>query len=129
MTSYRDPHLVETEEVFNETANFLKTLKLSSDDITKSIIGTFAKIDPPMFPDERAFNSMIRDLTGETEKMMEILKEEVVNTEFEDFKKSADILAKWSKSSTTKVLGSSSAIEKAIKTSWKNRKVKTVVIN
>jgi len=43
--SYRDPNLVKTLHVFDESARFLKNIELSQDELTKAVIGTIGDID------------------------------------------------------------------------------------
>ena len=48
--SYRDPRLTETVDVFDGTADFLKTFDVSEREMDKYIIGTMSKVDRPLTP-------------------------------------------------------------------------------
>lgn len=124
MTSYRDPHLVETEEIFNRTGEFLRKTSISDDELVKSIIGTYGKLDPPLFPDDLAYTSVIRYLTGETDEMRQVLREEILNTSPQHFIKASEIMEDWSRKAITKVLGPAESLERVVKSEWKDREVK-----
>ncbi|MEJ5299428.1 MAG: insulinase family protein [Thermodesulforhabdaceae bacterium] len=126
MTSYRDPHLVETEKVFDDTVEFLKTTPFNDEDITKSVIGTYGRLDPPMFPDDLAYNHTIRFITGETNDMRRKLREEILETGISHFREASEILEEWRGSSLTKVLGPLDSLEKAVQSVWRDRGFKIV---
>ena len=49
-TSFRDPKLKETLEIFEETANYLETLDLNEDTLTQHVIGAISSLDGAMTP-------------------------------------------------------------------------------
>ena len=49
-SSYRDPHLKRTLEIFDKTADFLKNFDVSEREMDKYIIGTMSQIDKPLTP-------------------------------------------------------------------------------
>ncbi len=126
MTSYRDPHLIETVDTFKKSVDFLRNTKLSEEDITKNVIGTYGKLDPPMFPDAKSYVSVIRHLTGETEEMRRKLREEIIATDNEDIASMADVLKKWSETNLVKVLGPESSIKASKETIWKDMVIRPV---
>jgi Zn-dependent M16 (insulinase) family peptidase len=127
MTSYRDPHLVETEEVFNQTGDFLRKVSLSEDELVKSIIGTYGKLDPPMLPDDLGYTAMIRHITGETVAMRRTLREEILKTSQDHFRRASEIIEKWSQNAITKALGPVESLEKAAQSSWRDKQVRIFV--
>lgn len=54
--SYRDPNLLKTLEVYDETANFLRELQLDDDTLTKAIIGTIGDVDSYQLPDAKGYS-------------------------------------------------------------------------
>jgi len=126
MTSYRDPHLVETEKVFDDTVEFLKKTLFNDEDISKSVIGTYGKLDPPMFPDDLAYTSTIRLLIGETDEMRRMLREEILEAGEEHFKEAAQVIEQWRASALTKVLGPSESLERVAQSEWRTRNVKII---
>lgn len=51
--SYRDPNVLKTIESYDGTPDFLRTLELDNDALTKAIIGTIGDIDSYQLPDSK----------------------------------------------------------------------------
>ena len=49
-SSYRDPNLKETLDIFDSTADFIKNFQADESQFLKLIIGTFSRIDKPLTP-------------------------------------------------------------------------------
>jgi Zn-dependent M16 (insulinase) family peptidase len=111
--SYRDPNLSKTLEVFDQTADFLNTATLHEDEIIRSIIGTIGDIDQYMLPDAKGFASMVRHITGQTEKERQRIREEVLNTTALDFRGFGKALEFFKERGLVKVIGSEKAIKGA----------------
>ena len=111
--SYRDPNLLKTLEAFDQTAEFLRTVELTEDELTKSIIGTIGDIDTYLLPDAKGFTSMVWHLTGETREARQRLRDEVLGTTVADFRSFADALQGVKERGLVKVLGSEGAIQAA----------------
>ncbi len=92
LVSYRDPNLQETLNIFDETANFLRQTKISEDELVKSIIGTISKIDSYMLADAKGSASLFRYLTGTSDKKLQQIRDEILGTSIDDFKRFADAL-------------------------------------
>jgi Zn-dependent M16 (insulinase) family peptidase len=120
LVSYRDPNLIESVEVFDQTARFLREIHLDEDELTKSIIGTIGDIDQYRLPDSKGYTSMSRHLTQETDNHRQKMREEVLNTSVDDFRAFAEVLDRVRTSGLVKVLGSQSAIQSslAVKPDW-----------
>lgn len=54
--SYRDPNLLKTLEVYDETAKFLRELEMDDDCLTKAIIGTIGDVDSYQLPDAKGYS-------------------------------------------------------------------------
>ncbi len=111
--SYRDPNLLKTLENYDQTAQFLKQLELSEDELTKSIIGVIGQIDNYQLPDAKGYTAMVRYLMGETDEKLQQVRDEVFSTTDNDFKAFADILQQVNEKGLVVVLGSQEAIEQA----------------
>ena len=111
--SYRDPNLLKTLEAFDQTTNFLNTIRLHEDELNKSIIGTIGDMDIYMLPDAKGYTSMVRYLSGETDKERQQMREEVLNTTAADFRVFARALETIKEKGLVKVLGSERAIQEA----------------
>jgi Zn-dependent M16 (insulinase) family peptidase len=64
LLSYRDPHIVNTLNVYREAVDFISRNKTSGEELEKTIIGTIGALDKPMDPASRGYIAMIRDFTG-----------------------------------------------------------------
>lgn len=111
--SYRDPNLLASLENYDATANFLRQLELSDEELTKAIIGTIGDLDSYQLPDAKGWTAMTRTLVGMTETRRQQLRDEVLGTTAQDFKAFGETLAEVARAGEVVVLGSADAIEKA----------------
>ena len=111
--SYRDPNLTKTIEVFDATAKFLRSANLTSEEITKSIIGSIGDMDKHLLPDAKGYTSMVRYLTNDTEENRQVFREEALETAPADFENFAHTLDGLKDNGLVKVMGSARAIESA----------------
>lgn len=65
-SSYRDPNLTRTDEVYKSTGEFVRTHEFDEKELTKYIIGVFSRIDRPMSPKMKIQRSYNAYLTGDT---------------------------------------------------------------
>ncbi|XP_020083000.1 presequence protease 2, chloroplastic/mitochondrial-like isoform X2 [Ananas comosus] len=91
-SSYRDPNLLKTLDVYDGTANFLRELELDDDSLTKAIIGAIRDLEGYQLPDAKGYSSLLWYLTGVTEEYREKRHEEVLSTIVKDFKEFADAI-------------------------------------
>jgi Zn-dependent M16 (insulinase) family peptidase len=112
--SYRDPNLLKTLDVFDQSADFLRDLHLSEDELNKSIIGAIGEMDKPLLPDAAGHTSMIRYLTRESDESRQRVREEIMGTRLEHFTAFADILNAFRDKGLVKVLGAPTTIEKSM---------------
>lgn len=71
MTSFRDPHITRTLEVFARTPDFVKTTAWSQGDIDRAIIGTAKSDEKPLRPGEATGEALARHLQGVTSDLRE----------------------------------------------------------
>ena len=64
ITSYRDPNLRETLDVYKEIAEHLRNLDLSEEEFEKLLVGTFGRIDAPLSPSQKGARGLSRYLSG-----------------------------------------------------------------
>lgn len=77
-TSYRDPNLKRTYEIYKQAADYVEHFDASDRDMLKYIIGAVSKLDAPMTPSaEGAFN-FICYLSGITDKQLQKDRDEVL---------------------------------------------------
>ncbi|MFM8321797.1 MAG: insulinase family protein [Chloroflexota bacterium] len=111
--SYRDPNLLGTLENYDGTAAFLRSLDLSQEELTRSIIGTIGDLDAYQLPDAKGYTSMARYLAGDSDQERQLWREQVLSTTAADFRAFGDILEQLNRSGEVVVLGSADAIGRA----------------
>ena len=79
-TSYRDPNLKRTYEVYKQASDYVKHFEASERDMLKYIIGAIAKLDAPMTPSAEGAYNFICYLSGVTEKQLQKDRDEVLST-------------------------------------------------
>ena len=89
LVSYRDPNLDRTLEVFDKAAHYLDKLRLSPEELDKSIVGAIGAMDTYLLPDAKGFTSMIRDITGEDEDYRQEIRDAVLSCTQKDFQRFA----------------------------------------
>ena len=70
-TSYRDPNLARTYEVYKGASDYVKNFKAADRDMLKYIIGAVAKIDTPMTPAGEGAWSFSSYMAGITDEMIQ----------------------------------------------------------
>ena len=93
-SSYRDPKLTETDEVYKGTGNWVKNAKFDEAELTKYIIGTFSGYERPMSPAGKASRSFDAWLTGRTYEDVVREREEMLSITAEQFHAAAEIFDK-----------------------------------
>ncbi len=109
--SYRDPNLLKTIANYDAAANYLRTVDLSEDELTKSIIGTIGDLDSYQLPDAKGYTSMVRHLVGDDEAERQRMREEILGTTAADFRAFADVLQQLNAHGLVVVMGSPHALE------------------
>jgi Zn-dependent M16 (insulinase) family peptidase len=91
-TSFRDPKLSETLQVFNELYDFTNELDLTDDEITKFIIGAISRSDAAMTAKGKGMFATANHISGITLEMLQEDRDAVLSTKSSDFKAIAQIL-------------------------------------
>jgi Zn-dependent M16 (insulinase) family peptidase len=111
--SVHDPNLLATLDVYDRTADFLRSAALTESDVTRSVIGMTGAIDQYELPDAKGYRSMALYLMGTTEDYRQRMREEVLATTVADFRNLADMLEAIAAHGNVAVVGSAEAIEAA----------------
>jgi Zn-dependent M16 (insulinase) family peptidase len=111
--SYRDPNLLDTLDVYDKTPDYLRTLSLGDDDLTKSIIGAIGVLDAYQLPDAKGDTALARYLLGETDESRQRTRDEVLGTTAAHFRAFADVLDAVRREGRVVVLGAADALAKA----------------
>ncbi|MCS6882794.1 MAG: insulinase family protein [Oscillochloridaceae bacterium] len=112
-TSYRDPHLLRTLDVYDGTAAFLRSVELDRLTVERSIIGTIGDLDAYQLPDARGYTALVRHLTGVSDEYRQSIREQILDATADDFRAFADAAEAASVYGAIAVLGSAESIEAA----------------
>ncbi|MFO7634315.1 MAG: insulinase family protein [Caldilinea sp.] len=111
--SYRDPNLANTLKVYDQTAEMLRTVELSEDELTKNIIGAISDVDGYQLPDAKGYTSMVRYLIGETDESRQQMRDQILSTTAADFRKFGEVLSELNEQARVVVMGSADALSAA----------------
>jgi presequence protease len=111
--SYRDPNLLETLDIYDETARFLEDLGLPQEELVKGIIGAIGNIDAYQLPDAKGFSAMSRELIRYTDEERQRYRSELLATTAADFRAFAETARQVATSGSVVVVGSPAAIQAA----------------
>jgi Zn-dependent M16 (insulinase) family peptidase len=84
VVSYRDPHMKETNEIFEGIVDYLKHFDIDDRDMTKYIIGTISNLDAPLTPSLKGGRGLSAYLSGITDESMQQERDEILNAKKED---------------------------------------------
>lgn len=110
-TSYRDPNLQSTLEVYDAAADFLANLALSQAELEKAIIGAIGDLDQYMLPDARGYAAMCRWLANDPDAFRQQMREEALATTIKDFRRFGEALRGMREQRRVVVLGSAEALQ------------------
>lgn len=91
-TSYRDPNLGSTNEIYEGIPKYLKEFTADEKEMTKYIIGTFSELDAPLTPAGKVGRSATAYLTGITYQMIQQEREQILNATQEDIRALSSIV-------------------------------------
>lgn len=109
--SYRDPRLLETIMSFDATADFLQNTTIGPDECTKAVIGAISDIDQYRLPDAKGWTSLLHHLTGITDEIRQLKRDEMLSTSSKDFQAFSAPLRYVAKTGTLSILTSQDKIE------------------
>lgn len=111
--SYRDPNLETTLQSYDQTAAYLRQLKLDEAELVKAIIGAVGELDAYQLPDAKGYTSLVRYLLGITDEYRQQIRNELLGTQPANFHALAGSLDVINRSGLVAVIGSAEAIQAA----------------
>ncbi len=85
-TSYRDPNLTETLDVYEKAADYVRNFDVNDRDMKKYIIGTISGMDIPMGPAALGDRSFLAYQSGVSLDMVRRERQQVLDTRQEDIR-------------------------------------------
>ncbi|MEE1249229.1 MAG: insulinase family protein [Lachnospiraceae bacterium] len=111
-TSYRDPNLRKTNEIYEKTPEYLKNFTADEREMTKYIIGTVSELDTPLNPYAKGMRSLSAYLMGLSYESVQKEREEVLNATSEDIRALSDLIAAALSENNLCVIGNEDVVEK-----------------
>jgi hypothetical protein len=119
LTSYRDPNLLETYEIYKKAPEYVRSFTCDDRDMTKYIIGAISKLDAPLTPVAEGNFSLLSWLMGLDDSDLQRERDEVLSCTTEDIRKMAPYVQAIIDADTICVIGNEDKVSKA-KDSFKN---------
>ncbi|MCC8142295.1 MAG: insulinase family protein [Lachnospiraceae bacterium] len=91
-SSFRDPNLKETLEVYQNVPEYVREFEAGERDMTRYVIGTFSEMDAPLTPAAQGRRSLVAKLCGITQEMLQRDRDEVLNAGVQDIRDLAPLL-------------------------------------
>lgn len=91
-TSYRDPNLKATMDVYRGAADYLAGYQAEEREITKTIIGTISGMDTPLTPNMKGRRSMAGYFSGVTIERLQKERDQVLACSIEDIRALAPVM-------------------------------------
>ena len=91
-SSYRDPNLEKTNEVYNHIPDYIRNFTADERDMTKYIIGTVSELDTPLNPYAKGMRSVSAYFCGITDADLQKERDEVITASEKDIQKLADLV-------------------------------------
>lgn len=86
-SSYRDPNLKRTDDVYSKTGKFVREAELDESELTKYIIGSFAQIERPLSPSVKISRSLTAYMTGDTNEALNTRRAQMLDITPEEFRR------------------------------------------
>lgn len=109
-TSYRDPNLRETNDIYERAADYVKDFTAEERELTKYIIGTFSTLDTPLTPQMQGKRSLSMYIAGITEEDLQKERDEVRNVTIEEIRGLHTIIRAFLDAGNICVIGNESKI-------------------
>lgn len=91
-SSYRDPNLKNTNEVYEKIPEYIRNFSADERDMTKYIIGTISGMDTPLNPNAKGERSTLAYLSHITFEDIQTERDQVISAKEEDIRKLADLV-------------------------------------
>ncbi|PDW02836.1 insulinase family protein [Candidatus Viridilinea mediisalina] len=89
-TSYRDPNLLKTLQVYAELGDFLRSVPLDDQTVERAIIGAIGDLDAYQLPDAKGTSAFLRHLCGVSDAWRQQMREAILDASAADFRAFAE---------------------------------------
>ena len=92
LTSYRDPNLKATNDVYEGTPEYIRKFDCSDRDMLKYIIGTISKLDRPLSPEMKVSRANLLYIMGRTAEERQKVRDKILSATSSDIRDQADLV-------------------------------------
>lgn len=92
LSSYRDPNLKETLNIYDAAADYLRNFSADEREMTKYIIGTISRLDTALTAAQKGEQAAVRHIRGVSRENMQKERDEILATRRDDICKFADLV-------------------------------------
>jgi Zn-dependent M16 (insulinase) family peptidase len=110
-SSYRDPNLSETLQVYNDIHNYVENFDANEREMRKYIIGTISNMDTPLTPSMKGDKAVGQYISGTTLEELQEERTQVLSTTPEDIRKYSKLLKEAMQENYLCVLGNEDKIQ------------------
>jgi len=110
-SSYRDPNLLETLNVYDQSSDFFRNLKLSERELKRYIIGTMGDYDGPISVSNKGKISNLYYFQEIEQEDLQKIRNEILDTKLTDLNNFADIIDSVATENIYCVIGSEEKLE------------------
>ncbi len=110
-TSYRDPNLSVTLQVYRNAARYLKEYQADEREILKTIIGTISGMDTPLTPAMKGNRSMSAYFTELPLEVLQTEREQVLSCSCQDIRETAPVIEAIAEEDNLCVIGNEQHLE------------------
>ena len=111
-TSYRDPNLARTLEIYDKASSYIKNFEATDRDMTKYIIGTISDLDFPLTPSAKGARSRDAYLCHDSFEKIQKERDEILSCTAEDIRALDRYIEKIRDDECICVIGGEEEIEK-----------------
>lgn len=111
-TSYRDPNIRQTIDVYKRTPEFVQNIQLDESELVTTIIGAISPLEQPKSAKDKGREAFLKEQTGVTHQMLVDYKQEILSCQVEDIHRQGAGLAESLKDYAVVVIGNKAAIDK-----------------
>lgn len=111
-TSYRDPNLGKTNEVYEKVPEYIRNFQADEREMTKYIIGTLGNMDTPLYPEAKGHRAMAIYLKKLSIEDLQAERDEILNATDADIRKLADLVESVLSDACICVIGNENNIQK-----------------
>lgn len=113
LTSYRDPNLMETYEIYKNAYKYVEEFDQSDRDMLKYIIGAIAKMDTPFTPSSEGTFSFSCYLSNTSDEMLQQERDEVLSCDQKKIRELAPMVKAITDTGIICAVGNESKIQQA----------------